>query len=80
MYALKLKRYAVALTLIALMMLSGCSSKTVPVTQPVQDCPIINRAPLRITEIPKPTRNAADDILQCYAAIRQCNTDKEAVE
>jgi PBP1b-binding outer membrane lipoprotein LpoB len=81
MHALKLKRYAVALTLIVLMMLSGCSSKTVPVIQPVQDCPIINRAPLRITEIPKPVgNNAADYILQLHATIRQCNADKEAVE
>jgi hypothetical protein len=53
----------------------------VPVIQPVQDCPVINRAPLRITEIPKPVgNNAADYILQLHATIRQCNADKKAVE
>lgn len=51
---------------------------------PPTNCPIVNQAPLRLTQIPAPiakrtARDAADYIDQLIATIRQCNADKEGI-
>jgi len=61
------------------LMLTGCSSKEVRV---VNDCPLVNHAPLRITPIPEPLATETvgdllDYTLMLQGAIKQCNIDKE---
>jgi len=48
----------------------------------VNDCPLVNHAPLRITPIPEPLAtdtvgDLLDYTLMLQGAIKQCNIDKE---